>query len=69
MKLPTVLRLCEDCRHALALVDGSTLVCARLGKLHNVTCCNIKEVDDDVHPGDVPGDSDSRPAPDGLERP
>ena len=69
MKLPTPLRTCEGCRHALALVDGSTLVCARLGRLRDVTRCNIKEVEDDVPSGDVPGRPDRRPAPDGLERP
>lgn len=67
MKLPTVLRLCESCRHALALVDGSTLVCERLGRLHNVTCCSIKEATDDIPACDVPCDSDRGPAADGLE--
>ena len=56
MSLPTVLRPCEGCANAVALVDGSTLVCKRIGRVRNVTFCKAYEKEDgDVFPDDVSG--------------
>ena len=43
MSLPTVFRPCEGCKNAIALVDHSELVCAKLGRLESVTFCRAYE--------------------------
>ena len=46
MSLPSVFRPCEGCRNVVALVDHSELVCAKLGRLENVTFCRAYEKED-----------------------
>jgi len=45
IKLPSNMRVCEDCSNFQALTNGNETICAKLGRIPNgVALCQVKGV-------------------------